>query len=206
MKLRHMFCTTRHLLLLTFLTGILVLAGCASDDTPEPKEPEFYIKFKAGGTEIKYDMLPNSLASFAYLDSFGFYLCTITGMKQGSDGKRDFISMQLRNETQYTPNTVYRLQDPIQIQSSNQARIIFTYFDGNGKGYNATLLQSNYPSLSIHENVEIKFTEMSSDYVKGTFSAEAYEVDFTVLGNRKEILITDGEFLLPRFDDVSYTR
>src|SRR5690606_32263875 len=48
MKLRYMSCTTRHLLLLTFLTGILVLAGCASDDTPEPNEPEFYIKFKAG--------------------------------------------------------------------------------------------------------------------------------------------------------------
>lgn len=54
---------------------------------------------------------------------------TITGLAQGSDGTKDFINIQMRNETLVQPSQTYQLQQGIMVNSVQMSRMIFSYFD-----------------------------------------------------------------------------
>ena len=194
-----------HISLAVILTGQLFLAACTSEEGPELEEPkEYYLKFKVGEVEKKYTALPNSIASFYYLKDFEIYGSTITVIKDINQATKDIVSIQLINETHFEQNQVYILQDPVIAQSISRSRIIFSYFDENGEGYNALLLKDSYPTLEINDEAELKFTEITDSYVKGTFWARVNAVEFTTLAGRKELLITEGEFFLPKQEGPNY--
>ena len=184
--------------------SVFMFSACTTAEDPDLPDQEYYIKFKAAGVEKKFDMLPNTFASFIYFDEFGFYGCTISGLKAGSDGTKDFINIQIRNETPYEPNQTYQLQESITVNSVKMSKMIFSYFDQDGTGYLATLLNESYPTLNINDDAQVRFTEINSTFVKGTFTARTYRVDATVITNREEMLITAGEFVLPHIDAENF--
>src|SRR5690554_1347193 len=142
------------------ILGAFMFSACTEAEDPDISDKEYYVKFKAGGVEKKFDMLPNTLASFAYFDDFGVYGCTITGFKQGSDGTKDFVNIQMWNETLFQPSQTYRLQEGIMVNSVQMSRMIVGYFDQDGVGYLASLLKDRYPTLNINDDAQVRFTEI----------------------------------------------
>lgn len=184
--------------------SVLTMTACMTEGEEAPiKEDEYYLKFKVGGVEKKFSALPNSMASFFYLEEAKIFGGQISGINNILEPTKNFVIIQLFNETAYQANLSYQQQDPVTFDLISRSRIIFTYADENEKVYNAALLKAQHPTLDIKDEAEVRFTEMTPAYVKGTFSARVGEVNFTVLSNRKELLITEGEFYLPRNDGTN---
>ncbi|HLT06065.1 MAG TPA: hypothetical protein VK014_00995 [Cyclobacteriaceae bacterium] len=181
-----------------------LIIGCTGEEDEEPtREGEYFLKFKANGIEKRYEALPNSNASFFYLPDYKIYGGAIMGVKNIQQATKDVVSIQLFNETTYETNKTYQLQDAVSVDLFTRSRIIFTYMDENGKSYNAALLRQNYPTLTIKDEAEVRFDELASNYVRGTFSALVLETDATNRLVREELVITDGEFYLPRMDGAA---
>lgn len=191
-------------MLLLWLT-VLTMTACVTDGEESPvREDEYYLKFKVGGVEKKFTALPNSMVSFFYLEDAKMFGGQISGINNIQEPARNFVTIQLFNETAYQPHLSYQQQDPVTVDLISRVRIIFTYADENGRVYNAALLKAQHPNLDIKDEAEVRFTELAPAYVKGTFSARVGEVNFTVLSNREELLITEGEFYLRRNDAPTY--
>lgn len=182
---------------LLFLVILVAFSGCKKGESPANEETgEFYIRFKVDGVQKNYTaQILNNRVSFFLLPEYNFYIASIIGLNNLQDAQvapvKNFISISVRSKDQIKPNIDYQLNNAVPYSGINFSGIELVYHDEHGEGFGALLLQSNYPSLFIGDEAQVHFSEITSTYAKGTFSAMAYSTNF-----RTEIAITDGEFYL----------
>lgn len=188
----------KKLIYLLLLLG--VFSACSSDDN-EPKDDDYYIRFKIDGNQVHYDapLFPITL----YFDAeSSHHVAAALVPKPGSDGTKDFISFFVWNESDFTTGVTYQMQQPITYNGFSLPRIHLTWADSEGTVFNAVLLKSQYPNLTITNDAQVRFTEIEQDVVKGTFSGI---IIGTAPGtpNNPEIQVTEGEFRLKRSNTPS---
>lgn len=181
---------------LLILSFVILGFSCTSKEDSNPDE-EYFIKFRVNGKEIRYKA---TIATplILFFDSNGpIHQGAILVLGPGSDGTKNAISINLRNETEFQSGISYEMQNGITYQTAQLARINFSWFDENGDIYNAVILKSAVPNLNIVEDASLRFNVLSANVSQGTFSAILIgPVTNTGRGNT-EMRITEGEFKLP---------
>lgn len=179
------------------ILSLLVLSfSCTPKEEPASDE-DYYIKFKANGKEINYKA---TIATplILFFDSNGpIHQGAILVLGPGSDGTKNAISINLRNETAFQSGISYEMQDGITYQSAQLARINFSWFDENGDIYNAVILKSAVPNLNIVEDASLRFNDLSANVSQGTFNAILIGPNTNSVRGNTEVRITEGDFKLP---------
>ena len=163
---------------------IILLVSCGSDDDAGPGTKEFYMKFKANGVQLVYD--EQAVAVFHYDANNNGYNCQ-TYANKTSELTKDAIDLMIVDTDELTTGVTYSLKNEIDLQvfgPTPQAKAV--YWDAAGKGFSAQL-----PAMT--DEFVVTFTEITGDYVKGSFSGRV----FTSVG-REELIITEGEFKLSK--------
>lgn len=155
----------------------------------------YYMKFKMGSSSVEYDSQP--FAEIAHLTSNNLYSCVMAAYKDVNAGAKNAVTITIFSATPIAANVGYN--DPLKAQGSSgpvPETTIFWY-DATGAGYlTAGSLSDNTgntPLAGVIANAKLTITELTSAYIKGTFSGTAYRSDFTT-----SEAITEGEFYLKR--------
>jgi hypothetical protein len=161
-----------------FVSCLGILAACKKENGASGNAPTtgYYMKFKANGTQV------NFTASLASKDTliYGFYAMGVAGVNSSTSDQfeLDLYSYSL-------PSNGLSFSGGI-VPETNQPAAFLTY------GIYST--QSVFTSLpSTNNEVSVVFTEVTDDYIKGTFSGTLY-ADLTTVKYK----ITDGEFYAAR--------
>ena len=155
----------------------------------------YYMKFKMGGSSVEYDS--QAFAEIAHLTSNNLYSCVMAAYKDVNAGLKNAVTVTIFSASPIAANVGYN--DPLKAQGSSgpvPETTIFWY-DATGTGYlTAGSLSDNTgntPLAGVVANAKLTITELTSTYIKGTFSGTAYRSDFTT-----SEAITEGEFYLKR--------
>jgi hypothetical protein len=175
--------TFTRLLLFTVLAALLTSCG-GSDDDATPETKEFYMKFKANGTQMIYDQ--QAIAVFNFDSNNNSYHCQ-TYANKTTELTRDAIDLMIVDVKPLATGVTYSLKSSVNLKvfgPTPQAKAV--YWDAAGTGFTAQLPDST-------DELLVTFSENTGDHVKGTFSGRV----FTSVG-RNEVTITEGEFNLSK--------
>jgi hypothetical protein len=187
-------------LLIVFCIVLFWSGGCSNNAEVTPSQ-EYFIKFKVDGVQKTYSHSFIAPFIFHYDQNGPIFNATILVLDEGSPGTSNFINIITRNEEAFEAGKDYLMQDAILYKSVKLPRISFTWADENGNIYNAVLLQSAYPGLTVNDDAQIRLTTITDDFVEGTFSARLFgSADTLPERLEKEVLITEGSFKLKRTD------
>lgn len=183
-------------LLIVFCIVLFWSGGCSNNAEVTPSQ-EYFIKFKVDGVQKEYRTTITHPFIFSYDQNGPIFNATILVLGQGSTGTSNFINIITRNEEAFQSGKDYLMQDPILYQSVNLARMAVTWADENGNIYNAVLLQSGYPGLTVNDDAQIRLTNVTDDFVEGEFSAKLFGPDDRAENGK---VVTEGSFKLKRTD------
>ncbi len=158
--------------ILTFITAISLLFSCSSDSNEENNSTNYFISAKVNGQTINVNHLAQAI-QFETVNNLTLKLYAGNSIAN----IYPFFSFQIDNLTQVSTGTF----------NSSTHTSLFQFYDSNQKGY------SNY--LISPDNFQIQITEVTNDFVKGTFQGV-----LTGEANLEEnITVTEGKFYLPRY-------
>lgn len=183
------------------LFPLVLLGSCGKENDPTPQTQSF-VKFKVGGKQVEY-ATGNQPMGFSLDASGPMYLATAILLGNPGDGTKNFLSITIRNESNFQVGTEYQMQDGFTYKGVKMVRILLTYSDEMGQVYNAVLFQQNVPGLKITDDAKVKFTNIESGRIEGTFSGVILgPVSTTTARGNTELLITEGQFSLPLINSI----
>lgn len=178
---------------LVFLLLLSLIISCKKSDNSKPKEATgYFMSFKANGTYYKFNnsrtiaRLFNGNLSSDGVNKTPFYQVNIAGYG---------------DKTEAFPGLIVGIKSPNKIQAIKYSSTPTDQF----RGVPSLELQCNLPITDLYvksktyggyQDITLTLTEITIDYVKGTFSGSAYSVD----GKSEKVSITEGEFYLERVD------
>lgn len=156
----------------------------------------YYMRCKLNGASIEYNS--QAFAGISHLTSNNLYTCVMGAYKDVNAGLKNAFTITIFSASPISANVGYN--DPLKAQEANGAIVPQTtifWYDSTGAGY-LTAGQfadnsGNTPLSGVVANAKLTITEITSAYLKGTFSGTVYRSDF----GRTEA-ITDGEFYVKR--------
>lgn len=186
-------------LLRAMLLPVLLVAACSKDDDPAAETDEYYFRFKVDGVAVEYPFSPNNLtATFnAYAENEELYVVQVAGRRQLAEADKNQFSIHLSHSGELQTGVRYAVEEA---SGQTVPDVVMTvgYWDGEGTMYIASVIGNG---LTRFGNALVTFTEVTDNYVKGTFSASLQHIDSS--GGTTEVLgtaeITGGEFMVPRF-------
>ncbi len=159
---------------------------------------DYYVKFKANGTQKEYKS--EALCEMLKLNSDGLYSAVLQGYKDYTQGAKDELGIILFSHDPFTTTLYADPMKAVKSDGSKVASIIINFNDPDGNGYltMGPLSDENgtVPISGVVADAKLAITGLTNDYIKGTFSGTTYkstDATFTIT-----VLITDGEFYLPR--------
>ncbi|MFD2823839.1 hypothetical protein ACFS5M_09175 [Lacinutrix iliipiscaria] len=193
MKTKHAF-KYAALLLLLFTT----LNSCSSDngDGGSSGDIDYYIRYEVNGTLIEFlfngdNHIDNAYGNFNLIDS-GNNIASIAAGRH-EIGNDESLLLSIRNPSEIQINTTY--SNYMSATTTQPEVLLFTYLDTGGTSFgtfNEDDLTNLYPAAVA--NAKILFSEVTTTYMKGTFSGRFYN------SNDNYIEITNGEFKVIRSD------
>ncbi|GMQ30583.1 hypothetical protein [Algoriphagus confluentis] len=188
-------------LFLSFIFPLMLLLSCGKEEDPIP-QTQGNLKFKVDGKWIEY-AAGNQLMGFALDPSGPMYLATASILGNPVDGTKNFLSISVRNESNFQTGIDYQMQDLITYKGAPMVRILLTYSDEIGQLYNAVLVQQTIPGLKVTDDATLRFTKIDSKWVEGTFSGVLLGPISSLTGRgNTELLITEGQFSLPMLSSI----
>ncbi|MFC5623445.1 hypothetical protein [Algoriphagus winogradskyi] len=181
------------------LASTTFLLACSSEDDSLPKASEYYFSFKVNGQAMDYPYQPESqinLTGGLYFDGVNeLNIMQLSGSKDIFQPLKNQVVFRLENIEEFKEGTKYT-----NIPSNGflvAHSYLFGYYDENGKSF---LASKNSPLASLWDSVEIEFSEINANGIKGSFSGTALNYDsstgMNVLTGKVEI--TEGKFHVPR--------
>lgn len=187
-------------LLIILCIVFLWAGGCNNNGEVTPSQ-EYFIKFKVNGAQKTYSHNLLTPLVFHYDQNSQTFNASILALDEGSPGTNNFINIIVRNEEAFETGVDYHMQDPVLYLAINIPRLNVTWADENGSIYNAVLLQSAYPGLTINDDAQFRLTMITDEFVEGVFSAKLFGPVDTQSGRAdNEVLVTEGSFKLKRAD------
>ncbi|HET6252445.1 MAG TPA: hypothetical protein VFE32_00155 [Puia sp.] len=157
----------------------------------------YYFKFKLNGASVEYDSEP--VAELSPTNSEGLYSAALIAYQNVNAGSKNAITILAYSSNTIAANVPYN--DPSKATEANGAPVpqstVFWY-DSTGVSYltagEFADASGNIPIAGMVANSKLTITDLTSTYLKGTFSGTVYNA-----GNLSaSITITDGEFYLKR--------
>ncbi|QEH42992.1 hypothetical protein [Chitinophaga sp. XS-30] len=172
------------------LLSMVLLAGCSKKSDNPAAPGTYYLRFKADGVQKEYKA--HTLAQLYYDPENLSYHCNMTSSLKTAELGKDALSLFLLSKTAYKTGERYHLRNEIEMPKTNaiMPQVMISMFTESGKPYTAQFLPVT--GLQFDDAAEVKFTEITDKYVRGTFSGLA----FSMLPERAELKVTDGEFYL----------
>lgn len=177
---------------LTLLVAIasITLSGCSKSKSGGGGGPaiDYYVRFKANGTQIEY----KASAETIYNKQNGATerITTLGGTKEPFVATKNNLAIALTTVGDNSVNITFT-NYATSAASFKKAKLLqFAFLDGNGKSFQSwsddfiSVLPAGTPT-----NGRLIFTEATSVYLKGNFSATLLSQDYLT-----RIDITDGEF------------
>lgn len=177
------------LILLAAIT-LLSLVSCVKNTGGLTGNGPYYIKFKSDGVQIKYDFLPPE--TFNETTSNGDYVTMIGGQKLQSESDKNMAILTISDPQKVTTNITYTNYQTAAGAHKRTELCIISLFDNTGKFFASW--GDEFANTGIISDTKIKFTEITSSYVKGTFSGTVYK---DISGTAENRMITEGEFYAP---------
>lgn len=182
------------------ILGIIFIAvifiGCKKSSS-DSDNSDYYVRFKVDGQLKEYRKdLPNNNVLILPAGNDAFHYATITGMSHISADPAeiyDFIQITVKDTIPIKTGFVYKMHEAVTNNGFQHPRIILTYSNENKVVYSANVLRA-YSNVTIPNDVEVVFDELTSTYARGSFKATAMQADLVSL-----VSVTEGEFYLKVF-------
>ncbi|MCM4165620.1 hypothetical protein DHC50_18625 [Arenibacter sp. A80] len=182
---------------------IFLFQACSSDDSPNDENTsKYYFRYKLDGTQIDYPFKPetqiNLTGIYEYDSNSESYGMQVFGAANILDsGQTNRLVIYIGNSAEVTTNITYT---NIEAPDSTVPDLIFSM------GYTDMVktmfvTSKNIISTQLYKNAKIRYDKISEDNIQGTFSGILSNYD-TSTGQpilTKEVIITDGEFNVPRY-------
>jgi hypothetical protein len=156
----------------------------------------YYMKFKLDGNPVEYTSQP--FAGITANPSNGLYTAVLVAYKNVNAGLVNAVTITLFSASPIAANVAYN--DPHKSYETNGEWVpqnTTFWYDPTGAGYlTAGALADSTgttPLSGVTADSKLTITEMTSAYVKGTFSGTVYRSDF-----QKTSIISAGQFYLKR--------
>ncbi|GEP98178.1 hypothetical protein CCY01nite_44380 [Chitinophaga cymbidii] len=176
------------------MLAVLLVAGCSKKKGDDPASADgYYLRFKADGVQREYKQ---TTTAHIYYDADNLtYHCNLAATLTFAGTTKDLMTLFLVNKTAFTTGVTYRLSNGIDMEETGAVmpQVMISLLDPQGKPYTAQFLPVT--GLQFDDKAEVRFSEITDKYVKGTFSGLA----FGVLPERKEMKIEEGSFYLSIF-------
>jgi hypothetical protein len=167
------------------------LMSCSKDDDDTgTMAGDYYFRFKLNGQQMDYTdpkIGHNLSGSFNLVDSEGIYTTSAVAMKTYPTINKNTLSIVLAHPAEFQTGIDYTNFDA----SGNVVTQVFVlgYYDANSVFYHAEVY-----SISLfggETDAKVRFSELTSTNMKGTFSGTLYDQSGSVK-------VTQGEFNVPR--------
>jgi hypothetical protein len=172
---------------------LIGLSGCSKDDKPkvDPPDTYYYIRFKVDGVEIEHKNKTLCIFSKNYPKDSDF-------SGQASSGDYTYSNAFVF----YTDN--HKSGDPLIYTNNNTSdespSVRFNLFPNKTLPYMYT--SSIFLDLKYKRDAKLTVTELTDDYVKGTFSGTVYSIDdYSDNPKWPSKFISEGRFYLPRVNN-----
>lgn len=157
----------------------------------------YYMKFKLNGVQMEFDSEP--IAGLSYNQADNLYTGVFAAYKDVNSGLKNAITITIFSNSSIAANVAYN--DPAKAVGPNgvptpQNTIFF--YDSTAIGY-LTMgefadASGSIPLPGVVANAQLTISEMTTGYVKGTFSGTVYKSSTL----NQYYSITEGEFYLKR--------
>lgn len=157
----------------------------------------YYMKFKLNGVQMEFDSQP--IAGISYSSQDNIYTCVIAAYKDVNSGLKNAVAITLFSNSVIAANVNYN--DPAKAKEANgdilpQNTIFFYDSTANAFLTMGALADAsgNIPLPGVVANAQLTITEMTSSYIKGSFSGTVYKSSTL----NQYYSITGGTFYLKR--------
>jgi len=157
----------------------------------------YYMRFKLDGTQTEYNSQP--VGGITVNGAGTVYTAVLVAYKDVNAGLKNEITITLINNTPVKAGVAYN--DPSKATQANGDKVAQTtvfYYDPGAIGYLTVGMfadaAGNIPIAGLVADAKLTFTEMTTTYLKGTFSGTV----FNSADLKQSHLITAGEFYLQR--------
>ena len=179
----------------TFISWFAILAiffqGCSKDDDDSGTVAgDYYFRFKLDGQQMDYTdpkIGHNLSGSFNLVDSKGIYTTSAVAMKTYPTINKNTLTIVLAHPAEFQTDIDYTNFDA----SGNVVTQVFVlgYYDANSVFYHAEIY--SIPLFGGETDAKVRFSEITSTNMRGTFSGTLYHQSGSVK-------VTQGEFNVPR--------
>jgi len=184
--------------ILTALLMVLTLPSCKKSSSSGPSSGSgYYMKFKLNGVQVEYDSQPIAALSYSSQDSI--YTCVIAAYKDVNAGLENAIAITVLSNSAIVAGAKY--DDPAKAREVNgevAPQNTTFYYDSTANAWltmgNLVDANGNVSLPGIVANAQLTITELTSSYMKGTFSGTVYKSSTL----SQYYSITEGEFYLKR--------
>lgn len=186
----------RFFLLVAFVSSVI---SCKKDSGTEPDEDqggEYYISFKANGTEVKLES--GLTAQISYQASENLHTCVLVGYKNFIEADKNHLGIVLWSNSQFAASTYTNAEVANKTSGGAVPRANATYLDADKLSYLALGVPvSEVPPFDkIISDMKVTITTLNNTTVAGTFSGTTYKTtDATFTATTQ---ISEGKFNLKR--------
>ena len=189
----------------SILKAMLLLAStafwisCSSEDDSPQRATEYYFSFKLDGQAINYPYQPESqinLTGGIYFDGVNqLHIMQLSASKDIFQPLKNQVVFRLENKEEFEVGINYSNLPSNGFQVPHN--FLFSYNNGDGKSYIAT---KNSTLAPLWESVEVQFSEINANGIKGIFSGTALNYDTSTGKNilTGKVEISEGKFYVPR--------
>lgn len=170
-----------------------------ADNSGNNQNSEYYLRFKANGVKKEYTSQPAAI--FTKVTSDGVYGGLFDAYKDYTAGVQDVVSIIIFSSNPVVANISYH--DPLKTIKTDQTavpQILLTYTDEHKNTFQSMGPIGDENGNTIFAGVvadaQVTITELTSTYIKGTFSGSTYLS--TDISLQQKQAITEGEFYLKR--------
>lgn len=176
----------------------LVFSSCKkSSSSGDPNSSSgYYMRFKLNGAQVEYTS--QAFAGLSQVKGDSIYTAVLVAYKDVNAGTKNAVTITVFTKGPLATGIGYN--DPLKTRKANGdllPQTVIFWYDSTATGYltAGTLSDAsgNVPLPGVVANAKLTITDLTSTYVKGTFSGTVYRSDFA-----KSASITDGEFNLRR--------
>lgn len=180
---------------------IFIFQACSPDDTSmDGDTSEYYFRYKVDGKQIDYPFKPETQINLSgiYESNGQLYAIQVFGAADILDsGQNNQLVLHIGDSTEITTNITYtNIEAPDSTVPGSNFSMGYTDMDKI-----VFITSKNVISTQLYKNARIRFEKISENNIKGIFSGTLSYYDMStgkpVLA--KEVVITDGEFNVPRY-------
>lgn len=192
--------------LAVLLSCVVLMGSCKKENLNAGNDDDYYIRFAFNGVQAEYTSQP--FGSITTNNGMEMMLIGAYKNLNASSPLKEHISILIYNKTTIAAGATYK--DPVKVTGTNGTtvpQVIITHYNSAETAFQTVGLFSDengvvtgsdlIPSLkNIKIDATVSITELTNQYVKGTFSGTAYQADSWI--NAVHQPITNGSFFVKR--------